>query len=305
MTNNTAEISIQDMLDAGVHYGHKQAFWNPKMSPFIYAEKNGLHIINLQKTAMLLIHALQHVANLIASKPNAKILFVATKRQAAEHVKESAQKCGQYFVHHRWLGGMLTNWKTVSNSLSKLEVLEKTLKEASEGEEQRYNKKELLNIDRKRAKLEDAIGGIRGLNGKPDVLFVIDTNKEKIAIKEAKVLNIPVIAIVDTNSDPDDIDFPIPGNDDASKAISYYCNKFSEIILRTKAAMPSVELNDTQFSKQTKVRKFSKAEQTVAELSSAASEEQEQIDGSNTPVDDASDAKSCDLAHVQKDEDKQ
>ena len=265
MTITIPEISIQEMLDSGVHYGHKKAFWNPKMEPFIYTSKNGLHIINLQKTAVLFRHALQHVAKLIASKPNAKILFVATKRQASDSIKEAAQKCDQYFVNHRWLGGMLTNWKTISGSITKMESFEKTLKAAADGEEQKYNKKELLNFDRKRQKLDSSIGGIRSIAGKPDIIFVIDTNKENIAIKEARCLGIPIIAIVDTNSNPDDIDFPIPGNDDAVKAIAYYCSKLSETILNARANAPVTSSDMNQKSIRPPMRRFSKVDKVVSE----------------------------------------
>lgn len=219
------------MLEAGVHFGHKEMLWNPKMEPFIYGSRNGVHVIDLQKTVGLLFKALQILKAAGSNKKN-KILFVGTKRQASDLVKESALACGQYYVNHRWLGGMLTNWKTVSRSLKRLEDMEKILEDDKNPDTiVKYNKKELLDIDRKRQKIEAYLGGIRNMGGRPDLLFVIDTNKEKIAIKEAQMLGIPVIAIVDTNSSLDGIDFPIPGNDDASRAIRFYCNLAAQAIM--------------------------------------------------------------------------
>jgi small subunit ribosomal protein S2 len=230
MTNTLPKYTIKEMLEAGVHFGHKEMLWNPKMNPFIYGSRNGVHIIDLQKTVSLLYKAL-NVFKAAGSNKKNKILFVGTKRQASESVKSSAIACGQYYVDQRWLGGMLTNWKTVSKSIKKLDEMEKIL-EAEKNPETagKYNKKELLDIDRKRQKIEASLGGIRNMGGKPDLIFIIDTNKEKIAIQEAKMLGIPVVAVVDTNSSLEDIDFPIPGNDDASRAIKFYCEIVSKAI---------------------------------------------------------------------------
>jgi small subunit ribosomal protein S2 len=225
------KFTMQQMLEAGVHFGHRTSVWNPKMAPFIYGARNGLHIINLQKTVPLLFRALKVVEELIQEKQNAKILFVGTKRQAAESVKEFALRCGQFYVDHRWLGGMLTNWPTVSKSITTLDDLEKKIKSTEGTEEVKYSKKEILDFTRHRDKLEKALGGIRKMRGKPDLIFVIDTNNESIAIKEAQKLGVPIIAIVDTNSDPDGIDYIIPGNDDSRKAIEFYCSLFSDVVL--------------------------------------------------------------------------
>jgi len=225
------KFTIQQMLEAGVHFGHKTRVWNPKMAPFIYDARNGLHIINLQKTVPLLFKALKTVEALIEKKHNAKILFVGTKRQASESIKEFAARCGQFYVDSRWLGGMLTNWPTISKSITTLEDLEKKIKSSEESEEVKYSKKEILDFTRKKDKLEKALGGIRKMGGKPDLMFIIDTKKESIAIKEAQKLGIPIIAIVDTNSEPDGLDYIIPGNDDSRKAIEFYCSLFSDVVL--------------------------------------------------------------------------
>jgi small subunit ribosomal protein S2 len=230
MNNTLPKYTIKEMLEAGVHFGHKEMLWNPKMDPFIYGSRNGVHIINLQKTVSLLYKAL-NVFKAAGSNKKNKILFVGTKRQASESVRSSAIACGQYYVDQRWLGGMLTNWKTISKSIKKLDEMEKILEAEKNPETSgKYNKKELLDIDRKRQKIEASLGGIRNMGGKPDLIFIIDTNKEKIAIQEAKMLGIPVVAVVDTNSSLEDIDFPIPGNDDASRAIKFYCEIVSKAI---------------------------------------------------------------------------
>ncbi|NRA73186.1 MAG: 30S ribosomal protein S2 [Rickettsiales bacterium] len=225
------KFTMEEMLESGVHFGHKTKMWNPKMAPFIYDSRNGLHVINLQKTVPPLFKSLKIIDSLIQNKQNAQILFVGTKRQASEYIKEFATRCGQFYVNHRWLGGMLTNWSTISKSITTLEDLEKKIKSTEDTDDVRYSKKEILDFTRKRDKLEKVLGGIRKMRGKPDLLFVIDTNKEHIAIKEAQKLGIPIIAIVDTNSDPDGIDYMIPGNDDSRKAIKFYCNLFSDVVL--------------------------------------------------------------------------
>jgi small subunit ribosomal protein S2 len=225
--SKTPHVSISDLLDAGVHFGHKTSRWNPKMAPYLYGIKDDVHIIDLQQTLPLLNVSLKAIYDII--RKNGRVLFVGTKIQAGEVIAEYAQECGQYYVNHRWLGGMLTNWGTVSKSIKTLENLEKILddEETASG----YTKKELLDISRKKEKLERSLGGIRSMGGKPDLLIVIDTNKEKIAIQEARTLNIPIIAVVDSNSDPDNIDYPIPGNDDAIRSIKLYCSLFAQSAL--------------------------------------------------------------------------
>ena len=212
------EFSMRQLLEAGVHYGHSTRRWNPKMEQFIFGIRNGIHIIDLQQTVPMLHRAMQAVRNTVSG--GGRVLFVGTKRQAAERVAEAAGRCGQYYVNHRWLGGMMTNWKTISNSIKRLRDLDEQLSGETEG----LTKKETLGLTRERDKLERALGGIKEMGGLPDILFVIDTNKESIAIAEAKKLSIPVIGVIDSNSDPKNIDFPIPGNDDAIRAVSLYCD---------------------------------------------------------------------------------
>ena len=217
--------TMRQLLEAGVHFGHTTRRWNPRMAPFLFGERNGVHIIDLEQTVPLLHQALEFVRHTVAS--GGRVLFVATKRQASERVAEAAKRCGQYYVNHRWLGGMLTNWKTISNSIKRLKDIEDRLAEENVG----LTKKELLNLTRERDKLERALGGIKEMGGLPDVLIVIDTNKEHIAVAEATKLAIPVVAIVDSNSDPSGMAFPVPGNDDAIRAISLYCELFADAVL--------------------------------------------------------------------------
>jgi small subunit ribosomal protein S2 len=212
------DYSMRQLLEAGVHFGHQTHRWNPKMKNFIFGERNGVHIIDLAQTVPLLDQALKKVSDTVAG--GGRVLFVGTKRQASEIVADSAKRCAQYFVNARWLGGMLTNWKTISNSIQRLRAVQEQLESGAAG----LTKKERLMLTRERDKLERALGGIKDMGGIPDLIFVIDTNKEAIAIQEARRLNIPVAAIVDTNCDPDGIDFPIPGNDDAGRAIALYCD---------------------------------------------------------------------------------
>lgn len=228
--SNFSNFTIKQMLECGVHFGHKSMLWNPKMAPYIYCERNGVHIINLQKTAQLMHNALYLLYNTMKSNPKAKVLFVGTKHQASPLIKEYAMNCGQYFVNHRWLGGMLTNWGTVSKSIKKLSDYEKLLLEAA-NTGGKYNKKELLEVDRGRERLNRSLGGIRDMQQKPDLIFIVDTNKEKIAVQEAKKLGIPVMAILDTNSNLENVDYPIPGNDDSTKSIDLYCALVSNAIL--------------------------------------------------------------------------
>jgi small subunit ribosomal protein S2 len=218
-------FTMRQLLEAGVHFGHQTRRWNPRMQSYLFGVRNGIHVIDLQQTVPMLYQALEAVR--ATTSQGGRILFVGTKRQAAEAVAESAKRCGQYFVNHRWLGGMLTNWKTISNSIRRLRELDEQLGQESSG----LTKKETLNLTRERDKLERALGGIKEMGGLPDMLFVIDTNKESIAVQEARRLNIPVVAVVDSNSDPTGIKFPIPGNDDALRAIQTYCELVSGAVL--------------------------------------------------------------------------
>ncbi len=218
-------FTMRQLLEAGVHFGHQTHRWNPKMSSYIFGDRNGVHIIDLQQTVPLLYRALETTRDLVAA--GGRVLFVGTKRQASEPVTEAARRCGQYYVNHRWLGGMLTNWKTISNSIKRLKDLDEQLSEENLG----LTKKEMLKLTRERDKLERALGGIKEMGGLPNLMVVIDTNKEDIAVKEAVKLDIPVVAVIDSNSDPANITHPIPGNDDALRAINLYCELFSRAVL--------------------------------------------------------------------------
>jgi len=211
-------VSMRQLLEAGVHFGHQSHRWNPKMAPFIFGTRNNIHILDLAQTVPLFSRALQAISDTVAR--GGRVLIVGTKRQAAEAIADSARRSAQYYVNSRWLGGMLTNWKTISNSIQRLIKLEEMLA----GEAQGFTKKERLTLSREREKLDRALGGIRDMGGLPDLIFVIDTNKESIAITEAKRLGIPVAAVLDTNCDPDGIAYPVPGNDDAGRAIALYCD---------------------------------------------------------------------------------
>ena len=218
-------FTMRQLLEAGVHFGHTTRRWNPKMLPYIFGKRNGVHILDLEQTVPMLHQALNFVREVVAG--GGRVLFVGTKRQASEKITESAKRCGQYYVNHRWLGGMLTNWKTISNSIKRLKEVDEQLSEEDIG----LTKKEMLKLTRERDKLERALGGIKDMGGLPDVIFVVDTNKEHIAVKEAQVLNIPVVAILDSNSDPDGITYPVPGNDDAIRAIGLYCDLVADTVL--------------------------------------------------------------------------
>ena len=211
-------VSLNALVEAGAHFGHQTHRWNPKMKPYIYGDRNGVHILDLSQTVPLFARALDFISSSVAA--GGKVLFVGTKRQAQEPIAEAARRSGQHFVNHRWLGGMLTNWKTISNSIKRFKALEEQLAGDTAG----LTKKEVLQLTRERDKLEQSLGGIRDMGGIPDVMFVIDANKEELAIKEANTLGIPVVAILDSNVSPDGIAFPVPGNDDASRAIRLYCD---------------------------------------------------------------------------------
>jgi small subunit ribosomal protein S2 len=218
-------FTMRQLLEAGVHFGHHTRRWNPKMEPYLFGVRNGIHIIDLEQTVPMLHRGLQQLRDTVAG--GGRVLFVGTKRQAQEPVAEAAKRCGQYYVNHRWLGGMLTNFKTISHSIRRLRELDERISEAQSG----LTKRELLELMRDRDKLERALGGIKEMGGLPDALFVIDTNKEAIAVNEANVLKIPVVAILDSNSSPDGIAYPIPGNDDAMRAIHLYCDLVSGAVL--------------------------------------------------------------------------
>jgi small subunit ribosomal protein S2 len=223
------DITMRQLLESGVHFGHQTHRWNPKMAPYIYGSRNNIHIIDLTQTVPLLHQALVTVSDVVAK--GGRVLFVGTKRQASEAVAEAARSCAQYFINHRWLGGTLTNWRTISHSIKRLKSLEELL----EGDHRGLTKKELLQLTREKDKLERSLGGIKDMGAPPDLMFVIDTNKEAIAIAEARKLGMPVVAIVDSNSDPDGITYPIPGNDDAGRAITLYTDLIS------RAAIDGIE----------------------------------------------------------------
>ncbi len=224
------DVTMRSLLEAGAHFGHQTHRWNPKMDRYIFGARSNIHIIDLSQSLPLMHQALVAVRDVAAK--GGRVLFVGTKRQAAEPVAEAATRCAQYYMNNRWLGGTLTNWRTVSNSIQRLRDLEGILASGGEGRV----KKELVNLQRERDKLELSLGGIKDMGGIPDIMFVIDTNKEAIAIQEARKLNIPVIAILDTNSDPDGITYPVPGNDDAARAIQLYCDLIADAVLDGLAA---------------------------------------------------------------------
>ncbi|ABV93290.1 ribosomal protein S2 [Dinoroseobacter shibae DFL 12 = DSM 16493] len=212
------DFNIRQLLEAGVHFGHQTQRWNPRMAPYIYGDRNGIHIMDLTQTVPMLDQALQAVRDTVAK--GGRVLFVGTKRQAQKPIAEAAERCAQYYMNHRWLGGTLTNWKTVSNSIGRL----KSIDEAMEGGFEGLTKKERLGMERDQGKLQASLGGIREMGGVPDLIFVIDVKKEDLAIAEANKLGIPVVAVVDTNCSPDGVDYVIPGNDDAARAIALYCD---------------------------------------------------------------------------------
>ena len=233
------DVTIQQLLEAGVHLGHKTLRWNPKMKKYIFGKRDSIHIIDLTQTLELIKVALQKVHEIIAN--NGKILFVSTKKQASEAIAEVAKETDQYFVNYRWLGGMLTNWGTISNSIKKLKKLEIDLVAENRG----FTKKELLKMSVKKDKLQRSLGGIADMKKVPDLVFIIDTNYESLAIQESVKLGIPIIAILDSNSNPDGIDYPIPGNDDARRSIDLYCNLIKETIVSAKKTAPSTEIKKT------------------------------------------------------------
>ena len=247
-------LSIEQLLEAGVHLGHKTLRWNPKMKKYIFGKKDSIHIIDLTQTLELTQVALEKVYKTISE--NGKILFISTKKQASDAIADLGKSTGQYYVNYRWLGGMLTNWGTISKSIQKLEKINKDLSSENRG----FTKKELLKMSVKRDKLQRSLGGIFDMKKIPDLVFIIDTNYESLAIQESVKLGIPIIAILDSNSNPDGIDFPIPGNDDARRSIDLYCNLIKETIVGAKKAAPAIETKKDTETKE-KVEKF----KTIAE----------------------------------------
>lgn len=252
-------FTMRQLLEAGVHFGHHTRRWNPKMSPFLFGVRNGVHIIDLEQTVPMLHRAMQAVRDVVAG--GGRVLFVGTKRQAQERVAEAAGRCGQYYVNHRWLGGMLTNWKTISQSIKRLREMDERLGGDTSG----LTKREILELTRERDKLERALGGIKEMGGLPDVLFIIDTNKESIAVQEANKLGIPVVAIIDSNSNPDGIAFQVPGNDDALRAIDLYCDLISGAVLDGLQAELSAAGIDVGASEEAPVEQLPEEEEAAAE----------------------------------------
>lgn len=265
------DYSMRQLLEAGVHFGHQTHRWNPKMAPYIYGARNKVHIIDLSRTVHYLNHALQEIRDLVSG--GGRVLFVGTKRQASPVIADSAKRCGQYYVNHRWLGGMLTNWRTISQSIKQLKTLDDQLAQDNTG----LTKKELLQLQRQRDKLDLSLGGIRDMGGLPDVLFVIDTNREEIAIKEATRLGIPVVAVVDTNCDPDGVTFPIPGNDDATRAIKLYCDLVAQAVLdgiQAELAAQGVDIGAVEAPTEEALTEEALTEEAVTEEVAAAPAEE-------------------------------
>jgi small subunit ribosomal protein S2 len=285
-------FTMRQLLEAGVHFGHHTRRWNPKMSPYIFGKRNSIHIINLEKTVPMLYEALEAVQSI--AKNGGKFLFVGTKRSASDLIAQAATNCGQYYVNHRWLGGMLTNWETVSKSIKKLKNLEDRI---SSEEINSLTKKERLNIERQKEKLDLTLGGIKDMNGIPDALFVIDTNKEAIAVLEANNLNIPVIAICDTNTNPSNVDYPIPGNDDALRAISLYCDLIAASVLKgleTNLEESGVDIGETKdlaeekiiddFSNEVNVHEVIESEGTENNKNINLSSSTEEVESEDSPI---------------------
>ena len=280
-------FSMREMLEAGVHFGHSTRRWNPRMKPFIFGERNKIHILDLQQTVPMLHAALKALSDVTSR--GGRVLFVGTKRAAADKIAETARNCGQYYVNHRWLGGMMTNWATVSQSIRRLRDLEARM----EGDEiNQLTKKEVLQLTRERDKLELTLGGIKEMGGLPDMLFVIDTNKEAIAVEEANRLNIPVIAIVDSNAKPDGVDYIIPGNDDAMRAISFYCE------LAQAAVLDGLQTEMMKTGGDAGAAAEAPVEAAVAEAAPAAEEAQaEEASTEEAPVEEAvAEAPAADVA---------
>ncbi len=275
------EFSMRQLLEAGVHFGHQTQRWNPRMGEFIYGDRNGIHIMDLTQTVPMLDAALNVIRETVAK--NGRILFVGTKRQAQKPIADAAERCAQYYMNHRWLGGTLTNWKTVSQSINRLKKFDEQMADGAEG----LTKKERLGIEREQAKLQASLGGIREMGGVPDLLFVIDVNKEDLAIAEAKKLGIPVVAVVDTNCSPDGIDYIIPGNDDAARAIALYCDLASRAALDGMSAQlgaAGVDMGAMEATVEETLAPEAPAEEAAAE---APAEEAPAEAAAEAPADDA------------------
>ncbi len=283
------DFSMRTLLEAGAHFGHQTHRWNPKMERYIFGSRSNIHIIDLSQTMPLFHQALVAVREVAAK--GGRVLFVGTKRQAAEPVAEAAKRCAQYYMNNRWLGGTLTNWRTVSGSIARLRELEGILERGGEGRV----KKELVNLSREKEKLELSLGGIRDMGSIPDIMFVIDTNKEAIAILEARKLNIPIIAILDTNSDPDGITYPIPGNDDAARAIQTYCDLIADAVLdglAAGAANSGVDLGAMENPEEPMLREANApvAADTAPQGTEAVAEEMLAASGEESPVEEPAEA---------------
>ena len=260
---NLPACNINDLVGAGAHLGHKTHRWNPKMQPYIFDERNGLHILDMTQTVPMLYRVMSEVRDVVSK--NGRVLFVGTKRQASRAVADSAELCSQYYVNHRWLGGMMTNWKTVANSIKRLEALEEELAAEDSG----LTKKEQLNKQREYDKLIRGLGGVRTMGGLPDILFVIDTNIEKIAVREANRLKIPVAAIIDSNSSPEGITYPIPGNDDATNAVKFYCDLIAQAALQGLEASQQYETGEQTESSEAEASQVDSSQVESAQTSSS------------------------------------
>lgn len=257
-------FTMRQLLEAGVHFGHHTRRWNPKMQPYIYGTRNGIHVLDLRQTVPMLNAALEAVRQIVSG--GGRVLFVGTKRQASDQISEAAKRCGQYYVNHRWLGGMLTNWRTITASIRRLREYDELLEQGEVG----LTKKELLMRTRDRDKLERALGGIKEMGGLPDILVVIDTNKEAIAIQEAVKLKIPVIAVLDSNCNPAGITYPIPGNDDAIRSIALYCGLFSDAVLDGLQQEAIAAGGDLGEAEETPAAELPKLDPAVAETGEGA-----------------------------------
>lgn len=268
-------VSMRQMLEAGVHFGHQTRYWNPKMGPYIFGHRNKIHIVNLEQTLPMFKDAMNYLGTLSAN--GGKILFVGTKRAARDTVREEAERCGMPFVNHRWLGGMLTNFKTIKQSIKRLKELEEMFGDGSV--EKRFNKKEALGLEREMVKLERSLGGIKDMRGLPDAVFVVDTGHEKIAVSEAKKLGIPVVGVVDTNNDPDAIDYIIPGNDDAIRAVQLYVQGVSAAVLEGRAsAAAHVGMDEENSDKPKKAKPKAKAKAKAKVKAKAKPEAKEEVE---------------------------
>ena len=261
------DFSLRQLLEAGVHFGHQTQRWNPRMGEFIYGSRNGIHILDLTQTVPMLDAALQAIRDTVAK--GGRVLFVGTKRQAQKPIADAAEKCAQYYMNHRWLGGTLTNWKTVSQSINRLNDIDEKMQEGAEG----LTKKERLGMERDQQKLQASLGGIRDMGGVPDMLFVIDVNKEDLAISEARKLGIPVVAVVDTNCSPDGVDYIIPGNDDAARAIALYCDLAARAALDGMDAQMGAAGIDLGAMEEAAERELAAEQEAAAEGEAAAEDE--------------------------------